>query len=138
MTIPATRGAMRSGGASAPGGAGGGPGTPTPPGMLVRLGGRPRVLALQRRRFWRELGFATAMLAADALTVAVVFVVLAQLPIPVPSAQLEFVHFLLPSTPQALLRRVTSLVFCLIATRSYSTSSMGSQTGRIAIAIVLG
>jgi exopolysaccharide biosynthesis polyprenyl glycosylphosphotransferase len=106
--------------------------------MLVRLGGRQRVLALQRRRFWRELGFAAAMLAADALTVAVAFVVLAQLPIPVPSAQLEFVHFLLPNTPQALLRRVTSLVFCLAATRSYSTSSMGSQSGRIAIAIVLG
>jgi len=106
--------------------------------MLVRLGGRQRVRALQRRRFWRELGFATAMLAADALTVAVVFVVLAQLPIPVPSGQLDFVHFLLPSTPQALLRRVTSLVFCLAATRSYSTSSMGSQTGRIGIAIVLG
>ncbi|HEX7941072.1 MAG TPA: sugar transferase, partial [Gemmatimonadaceae bacterium] len=111
---------------------------PTPPGMLVRLGGRQHVLALQRRRFWRELGFATALLAADALTVAVVFVVLAQLAIPVPSAQQEFVHFLLPSTPPALLRRVTSLVFCLAATRSYSTSNMGSQTGRIGIAIVLG
>ena len=106
--------------------------------MLVRLGGRHRVLALQRRRFWRELGFATAMLAADALTVAVVFIILAQLPIPVPSAQREFLHFLLPSTPQALLRRITSLLFCLAATRSYSTSSMGSQSGRIGIAIVLG
>ena len=140
MTTTATRGAGRSGGASSggAGSSGGGPGTPTSPAMLVRLGGRQRVLALQRRRFWRELGFAGAMLAADALTVAVVFVMLAQLPIPVPSGQLEFVHFLLPSTPQALLRRVTSLVFCLVATRSYSTSSMGSQTGRIAIAIVLG
>jgi exopolysaccharide biosynthesis polyprenyl glycosylphosphotransferase len=106
--------------------------------MLVRLGGRQRVLALQRRRFWRELGFATAMLAADALTVAVVFVVLAQLPIPFADAQREFVIFLLPSSPPALLRRVTSLVFCLAATRSYSTSSMGSQSGRIALAIVLG
>jgi len=106
--------------------------------MLVRLGGRHRVLALQRRRFWRELGFATAMLAADALTVAVVFIILAQLPIPVPSAQREFLHFLLPSTPEALLRRITSLLFCLVATRSYSTSSMGSQSGRIGIAIVLG
>ena len=84
----------------------------------MRLGGRQHVLALQRRRFWRELGFAAAMLAADALTVAVVFVVLAQLAIPVPSAQLGFLHFLLPSTPPALLRRVTSLVFCLAATRS--------------------
>ncbi|HEX7977577.1 MAG TPA: exopolysaccharide biosynthesis polyprenyl glycosylphosphotransferase [Gemmatimonadaceae bacterium] len=147
MTHPATsdaarttttlRGTNRSGGASSSG-SDGSPGTPTSAGMLVRLGGRQHVLALQRRRFWRELGFAAATLAADALTVAVVFVVLAQLPIPLPSAQLEFVHFLIPSTPQALLRRVTSLVFCLAATRSYSTSSMGSQTGRIGIAIVLG
>ena len=112
--------------------------TPSSPSMLVRLEGRQHVLALQRRRFWRELGFATAMLAADALTVAVVFVVLAQLPIPFADAQREFVTFLLPSTPPALLRRVTSLVFCLAATRSYSTSSMGSQSGRIALAIVLG
>jgi exopolysaccharide biosynthesis polyprenyl glycosylphosphotransferase len=106
--------------------------------MLVRLGGRQRVLALQRRRFWRELGFAAAMLAADALTVAVVFVVLARLPIPVRLAQLDYVTGLLPSTPPALLRRVTSLVFCLAATRSYSTSGMGSQSGRIGLAIVLG
>jgi len=105
--------------------------------MLVRLEGRPRVLALQRRRFWRELGFATATLAADALTVAAVFVVLAQLLIPFTEAQRDFVGFLLPATPQALLRRVASLVFCLAATRSYSTSNMGSQSGRIALAIVL-
>ena len=112
--------------------------SPSSPSMLVRLEGRQHVLALQRRRFWRELGFFSAMLAADALTVAVVFVVLAQLPIPVADAQREFVNFLLPATPQALLRRITSLVFCLVATRSYSTSSMGSQSGRISLAIVLG
>ena len=103
--------AIRSRGATPSGRGDGPPGTPTSPGMLVRLGGRQHVLALQRRRFWRELGFATAMLAADALTAAVVFVVLAQLPIPVQSAQLEFLHFLIPSTPQALLRRVASIVF---------------------------
>jgi exopolysaccharide biosynthesis polyprenyl glycosylphosphotransferase len=68
----------------------------------------------------------------------VVFVVLAQLPIQVHAAQLEFVRGLIPATPEALLRRVTSLVFCLAATRSYSTSSMGSQSGRIVLAIVLG
>ena len=112
--------------------------SPSSPSMLVRLGGRQRVLALQRRRFWRELGFATAMLAADALTVAVMFVVIALLPIPVADAQREFVSFLVPSTPPALLRRVTSLVFCLVATRSYSTASMGSQSGRIGLAILLG
>jgi exopolysaccharide biosynthesis polyprenyl glycosylphosphotransferase len=112
--------------------------TPSSPSMLVRLEGRQRVLALQRRRFWRELAFAGAMLSADALTVAVVFVILAQLPIPVHAQHLEFVHGLIPITPAALLRRVTSLVFCLAATRSYSNSDMGSQSGRIALAIVLG
>jgi exopolysaccharide biosynthesis polyprenyl glycosylphosphotransferase len=137
-TTTTLRGVSYSGGVAVPGGMGGQAQTPSSPAMLARLGGRQHVLALQRRRFWRELGFATAMLAADALTAAVVFVVLAQLPIPVHSAQLEFVHFLLPSTPQALLRRLASLVFCLAATRSYSTSNMGSQTGRIAIALVLG
>jgi exopolysaccharide biosynthesis polyprenyl glycosylphosphotransferase len=112
--------------------------SPSSPSMLVRLEGRQHVLALQRRRFWRELGFAAATLAADALTVAVVFVVLAQLPIPIAEGHREFVNFLLPATPQALLRRIMSLVFCLAATRSYSTSNMGSQSGRIALAIVLG
>jgi exopolysaccharide biosynthesis polyprenyl glycosylphosphotransferase len=114
------------------------PSSPSSPSMLVRLEGRQHVLALQRRRFWRELGFAAATLAADALTVAVVFVVLAQLPIHVGDGQREFVGFLLPTTPAALLRRVTSLVFCLAATRSYAASNMGSQSGRIALAIVLG
>jgi exopolysaccharide biosynthesis polyprenyl glycosylphosphotransferase len=96
------------------------------------------VLALQRRRFWRELAFAGAMLSADALTVAVVFVVLAQIPFHVGASHLEFVHGLLPTTPPALLRRITSLIFCLAATRSYSSSDTGSQSGRIALAILLG
>ncbi|MEO6525230.1 MAG: sugar transferase [Gemmatimonadaceae bacterium] len=112
--------------------------TPSAPSLLVRLGGRHRVLALQRRRFWRELAFAGAMLTADVLTVAVVFVVLAQLPIHVVASHLEFVRGLIPVSPDALLRRITSLVFCLAATRSYSSSEMGSQTNRIALAIVLG
>src|SRR4051794_11449068 len=112
--------------------------TPSAPSLLVRLEGRQRVLSLQRRRFWRELAFAGATLSADALTVAVVFVVLAQLPIQVGASHVEFVRFLLPTTPPALLRRVTSLIFCLAATRSYSSSNMGSQSGRIGLAIVLG
>jgi exopolysaccharide biosynthesis polyprenyl glycosylphosphotransferase len=111
--------------------------SPSSPSLLVRLEGRQHVLALQRRRFWRELGFAAATLAADALTVAVVFVVLALVVIPVTGSQREFVGFLLPATPPALLRRVASVVFCLAATRSYSTSHTGSQSGRIALAIVL-
>jgi exopolysaccharide biosynthesis polyprenyl glycosylphosphotransferase len=112
--------------------------TPSAPSLLVRLEGRQRVLALQRRRFWRELAFAGAMLTADALTVAVVFVVLAQLPIHVGASHVEFVRGLIPIAPPALLRRITSLIFCLAATRSYSSSEMGSQSNRIALAIVLG
>jgi exopolysaccharide biosynthesis polyprenyl glycosylphosphotransferase len=112
--------------------------TPSAPSLLVRLEGRQRVLALQRRRFWRELAFAGAMLTADALTVAVVFVLLAQLPIHYGAAHTEFVRGLLPATPDGLLRRITSLIFCLAATRSYSSSDMGSQSGRIALAILLG
>jgi exopolysaccharide biosynthesis polyprenyl glycosylphosphotransferase len=112
--------------------------TPSAPSMFVRLEGRQRVLALQRRRFWRELVFSGATLSADALTVAVVFVVLAQVPIHVGAAHMEFVRGLLPTTPPALLRRVSSLIFCLAATRSYSSTDMGSQTGRIALAIMLG
>ncbi|HEV7993861.1 MAG TPA: sugar transferase [Gemmatimonadaceae bacterium] len=112
--------------------------TPSSPSMLVRLGGRQHVLALQRRRFWRELAFAGAMLSADALTVAVLFVVMAQVPLHVSGAHAEFVSGLLPNTPPALLRRVTSLIFCLAATRSYSASDMGSQSGRIMLAIMLG
>jgi exopolysaccharide biosynthesis polyprenyl glycosylphosphotransferase len=137
-TAEAPRAESVRGGASVRAPAPSSPQSPSSPSMLVRLEGRQHVLALQRRRFWRELGFATAMLAADALTVAVVFVVLAQLPIPVTDAQREFVGFLLPSTPPALLRRVTSLVFCLAATRSYATASTESPSGRIALAIVLG
>jgi exopolysaccharide biosynthesis polyprenyl glycosylphosphotransferase len=49
------------------------------------------------------------------------------------------VRGLLPATPPALLRRITSVIFCLAATRSYSSSdATGSQTGRIALAIVFG
>ena len=59
-TTTPPRGAIRSRGATPSGRGDGPPGTPTSPGMLVRLGGRQHVLALQRRRFWRELGFATA------------------------------------------------------------------------------
>jgi exopolysaccharide biosynthesis polyprenyl glycosylphosphotransferase len=112
--------------------------TPSSPSMLVRLEGRQRVLALQRRRFWRELAFAGAMLSADALTVAVVFALLAMVPLHVSAAHLEFVSGLIPTAPPALLRRITSLIFCLAATRSYSASDMGSQSGRILLAIVLG
>jgi exopolysaccharide biosynthesis polyprenyl glycosylphosphotransferase len=96
------------------------------------------VLGLQRRRFWRELAFAGAMLSADALTVAVVFAMLAQLPLHISAAHGEFVRGLLPDTPPSLFRRITSLLFCLAATRAYSSSETGRQSSRIVLAIVLG
>ena len=45
---------------------------------------------------------------------------------------------LLPVNPDALLRRITSLIFCLVATRSYATSASSAQSGRLALAVLLG
>ena len=108
------------------------------PALFTRLEGRQRVLSLQQRRFWRELAFSAAILSADALTIAVVFVFLAQLPLHVGPTHVEFVRGLIPPNPAALLRRITLLLFCLTATRSYNTTDAGEQSGRIAVAIVLG
>src|SRR5258708_5331874 len=105
---------------------------------VSRLEARQHVLALQRRRFWRELAFAFAILAADALTIAVVFVLLARIPMRVDPLHAEFVKGLIPTNPPALLRRITLLLFCLTATRAYSQSQHGEQRDRIALAIVLG
>lgn len=112
--------------------------TPETPSLRTRLEGRHRVLALQRRRFWREIAFATAILSADVLTIAVIFVLLAQLPLHPGARSAEFVRGLLPPDPPALLRRVTALLFCLAATRSYSIASSTEQSRRIALAILLG
>ena len=106
--------------------------------LASRLQGRQRVLDLQQRRFWRELAFSGAMLSADALTIATVFVLLAQLPIHFGSEHAEFVAGLLPPTPSALLRRITLMIFCLVATRAYSTADSTEQSGRIALATILG
>lgn len=81
------------------------------------------------------------MLSADALTIAIVFVVLAQVPLTHPGARsAEFVRGLIPHNPPALLRRITSLLFCLTATRTYAASTFTDAThsGRIALAILLG
>ena len=112
--------------------------TPVSTGLVSRLGSRHRVLELQRRRFWRELAFSTGVLAVDALTIAILFVLLAQYPFHPSPRHLEFVTTLIPPTPPALLRRVSLLLFCLTATRSYSTTDASEQSGRIAVAIVLG
>jgi exopolysaccharide biosynthesis polyprenyl glycosylphosphotransferase len=112
--------------------------TPASEELFSRLEGRQRVLSLQQRRFWRELAFSAAILSADALTIAIVFVTLAQIPFHVGPRHVEFVRGLIPPNPPALLRRITLLLFCLAATRAYSTTDAEEQSGRIALAIVLG
>src|SRR5260221_13853065 len=106
--------------------------------LVSRLEARQHVLALQRRRFWRELAFAFAIFAAHALTIPVVFVLLARIPIRVDPLHAEFVKGLIPTNPPALLRRITLLLFCLTAPRASSQSQHGEQRDRIALAIVLG
>lgn len=105
--------------------------------LASRLEGRQQVFDLQQRRFWRELAFSGAMLAGDALACAIVFVLMAQLPIHFGPVHAEFVAGLIPPTPSALLRRIALVLFCLTATRAYSTSDSAGQSGRIALATVL-
>jgi exopolysaccharide biosynthesis polyprenyl glycosylphosphotransferase len=96
------------------------------------------VLGLQQRRFWRELAFSAAILSADALAIAIVFVLLAQLPLHFGPQHVDFVKGLIPPNPPALLRRITLLLFCLTATRAYTTTDASEQSDRIALALVLG
>ena len=110
---------------------------PVPREPVSRLEGRQRVLELQQRRFWRELVFSAAILSADALTVAVVFVLLAQMPLQFGPLHAEFVKGLIPPNPSALLGRLALLLFCLTATRAYTTDA-SEQSGRIVLAIGLG
>ena len=112
----------------------------TPPSlaMFSRLKGRQRVLSLQQRRFWRELAFAGTILSADALTIAVIFVLLAQFPLNANPLHTDFVRGLIPPNPPALFRRITLLLFCLAATRSYSSTDAREQSGGVGLAIVLG
>ena len=78
------------------------------------------------------------MLSADALTIAIVFVLLAQVPLHFGPLHTEFVKGLIPPNPSALLRRITLLLFCLTATRAYTTIDASEQSGRIGLALVLG
>ncbi len=116
--------------------------TPTPA-HLTRLELRHRALDLQRRRFWREVSYGAIVVAADVLTMAAVFTVLAMLPLGQVDALLgpgghAFISGLLPSSPPALTRRLTSLVFCLMATRSYGYTEREAIPWRIFIALLLG
>ena len=110
---------------------------------LTRLELRPRALALQRRRFWREFSYGAVLVLADVVTLSAVFAMLGMLPIDsfVPSmgdAGEAFVRGLIPQTAVALVRRVTSLLFCLVVTGSYAHTERQAHPARIAAALLLG
>ncbi len=110
---------------------------------IARLGARHRAVRLQRRRFWREVWYGAVMVASDFVTLAGVFVVLSMLPLAALGPLLgpdgdAFLGFLLPGEPVPLARRLTALVFCLVATRSYSYTEREAHSGRILAALLLG
>ena len=110
---------------------------------IAHLELRHRALALQRRRFWREVTYGGVMIVADVLTLSAVFAVLGALPI---SEQLgglgedgqTFVRGLIPQTPAALARRVTLLIFSLFVTRCYAHTERQQHPTRMAAALLLG
>lgn len=100
-------------------------------------------MRLQRRRFWREVAYGGVVVAADFVTLAAAFSVLAIIPIQAVGAWLgvdgeAFLRFLLPVEPLPLVRRLSALLFCLIATRSYSYTQREFHSGRILAALLLG
>jgi exopolysaccharide biosynthesis polyprenyl glycosylphosphotransferase len=110
---------------------------------LTRLELRHRALDLQRRRFWREVSYGAIIVAADVLTMAAVFTFFAMLPFEQAEQLLgqdgrSFLTGLIPVSPPALTRRLTSLVFCLVATRCYSYTERQAIPWRIFIALLLG
>jgi exopolysaccharide biosynthesis polyprenyl glycosylphosphotransferase len=117
--------------------------TSAAPVHISRLELRHRALALQRRRFWREFSYGSILVAADVLTVAAVFALLGMAPLGdlyrvIGEGGESFVRGLLPQTPVALIRRVTSLLFCLIVTRCYADVDRRQYPGRIFAALLLG
>jgi len=110
---------------------------------LTRLELRHRALDLQRRRFWREVSYGVIIIAADVLTMAAVFTFFAMAPLERLAPLLgtdgrSFLTGLIPLAPPALTRRLTSLVFCLVATRCYSFTERQAIPWRIFIALLLG
>lgn len=98
---------------------------------------------MQRRRFWREVAYGSLMLAADFIALAAAFTALALVPTAAIGPWLgpdgsDFLRFLLPSEPAALVRRLWALLFCLVATRSYSYTEREFHSGRIFAALLLG
>lgn len=115
----------------------------TSPAHVARLELRHRALALQRRRFWRELTYGAILVVGDILTLAAVFALLGMLPLDSQMAGLGeggegFVRGLVPQNPAALGRRVTSLLFCLFVTRCYAHTERKQFPARIAAAMILG
>lgn len=83
------------------------------------------------------------MLAADFIALAAAFSVLALIPTGTIGSWLgpdgaQFLRFLLPSEPLPLVRRLWALLFCLVATRSYSYTEREFHSGRITAALLLG
>ncbi|MDQ8154823.1 MAG: hypothetical protein P3B98_09175, partial [Gemmatimonadota bacterium] len=110
---------------------------------LTRLELRHRALDLQRRRFWREVSYGAIIVAADVLTMAAIFTFFAMLPFEQAEQLLgqdgrSFLTGLIPISPPALTRRLTSLVFCLVATGCYSYTERQAIPWRIFIALLLG
>ena len=103
---------------------------------IAKLGARQRAVRLQRRRFWREVVYGGLVVVSDFILLAAAFIVLAMLPLSLAGEWLGpggtgFLRFLLPAEPLPLLRRLTALVFCLVATRSYSYTEREFHSGRI-------
>ncbi|MBK7907008.1 MAG: sugar transferase [Gemmatimonadetes bacterium] len=114
-----------------------------PAAHIARLGARQRAVRLQRRRFWREVVYGGMIVASDAVTLAAVFIVLAMVPLSQVGQWLgtdgyDFLRFLLPSEPLPLARRLSAMVFCLVATRSYSYTEREKHSGRIMAALLVG
>ncbi len=110
---------------------------------LTRLELRHRALDLQRRRFWREVSYGAIIVAADVLTLAAVFTAFTMLSLDrfVPALGPDgrsFLSGLIPLSPPALTRRLTSLIFCLMATGSYTYTERQSIPWRVFIALLLG
>ncbi len=114
-----------------------------PAAHIARLGARQRAVHLQRRRFWREVAYGGMVVASDAVTLALVFIIFSMIPLAAAGAYLgpdgaEFLGFLIPAEPLPLLRRLTALLFCLVATRSYSYTEREFHSGRLFAALLLG
>ena len=110
---------------------------------IAKLGARQRAVRLQRRRFWREVVYGGLIVASDFVLLAAAFSVVALLPLErvgpwLGSGGTEFLRFLVPAEPLPLLRRLSALVFCLVATRSYSYTEREFHTARIVTALLLG